>query len=65
MENRNEEDLSHAKRTAYHYQDDANQRRWALKLKDTQTIAQIDAVFVTVGPEAGSTQPTGKPLLFT
>jgi len=47
------------------YQDDANQKRWALKFNDTKTIAQIDAVFVTVEPEGGSTKPSGKPLLFT
>ena len=28
------------------------------------TIAQIDAVFITVEPEGGSTKPSGKPLLF-
>jgi len=47
------------------YQDDANQKRWALKFNDAKTIAQIDAVFVTVEPEGGSTKPSGKPLLFT
>jgi hypothetical protein len=47
------------------YQDDASQKRWALKFNDAKTIAQIDAVFVTVEPEGGSTKPSGKPLLFT
>jgi len=47
------------------YQDDANQKRWALKSNDAKTIAQIDAVFVTVEPEGGSAKPSGKPLLFT
>jgi len=47
------------------YQDDASQKRWTLKFKDAKTIAQIDAVFVTVEPEGGSTKPSGKPLLFT
>jgi hypothetical protein len=46
------------------YQDDASQKRWALKFNDTKTIAQIDAVFITVEPEGGSTKPSGKPLLF-
>ncbi len=47
------------------YQDDANQKRWVLKFNDAKTIAQIDAVFVTVEPEGGSAKPSGKPLLFT
>lgn len=47
------------------YQDDANQKRWMLKLNDAKTIAEIDAVFVTVEPPGGSTKPSGKPLLFT
>ena len=46
------------------YQDDASQKRWALKFNDVKTIAQIDAVFITVEPEGGSTKPSGKPLLF-
>jgi hypothetical protein len=47
------------------YQDDANQNRWVLKFNDAKTIAQIDAVFVTVEPQGGSTKPSSKPLLFT
>jgi anti-sigma factor RsiW len=47
------------------YQDDANKKRWVLKFNDPKTIAQIDAVFVTVEPEGGSSKPSGKPLLFT
>jgi len=35
------------------------------KFKDVETIAQIDAVFVTFEPEGGNTKPSGKPLLFT
>jgi hypothetical protein len=46
------------------YQDDASQKRWALKFNDAKTIAQIDAVFITVEPEGGSSKPSGKPLLF-
>ena len=46
------------------YQDDVNQKRWALKFNDVKTIAQIDAVFITVEPEGGSTKPSGRPLLF-
>jgi anti-sigma-K factor RskA len=47
------------------FQDDTNQKRWALKFNDAKTIAQIDAVFITVEPEGGSAKPSGKPLLFT
>jgi hypothetical protein len=46
------------------YQDDVNQKRWALKFNDVKTIAQIDAVVITVEPEGGSTKPSGRPLLF-
>jgi hypothetical protein len=47
------------------YLDDASQKRWVLKFNNAKTISQIDAVFVTVEPEGGSTKPSGKPLLFT
>ena len=43
----------------------ANQKCSVLKSNDAKTISQIDAVFVTVEPEGGSTKPSGKPLLFT
>ncbi|WP_158822471.1 hypothetical protein [Granulicella sp. S156] len=47
------------------YQDDENKKRWVLKSSDSTTLAQIDAVFVTVEPHGESTKPSGKPLLFT
>lgn len=47
------------------YLDDVNKKRWVLKFNDAKTIAQIDAVFITVEPEGGSPKPTGNPLLFT
>jgi hypothetical protein len=47
------------------YQDDQNKKRWVLKSSDPTTLAQIDAVFVTVEPHGESSKPTGKPLLFT
>ena len=46
------------------YEDDASQKRWALKFNDSATLAKIDAVFVTVEPKGGSAKPTGKPLLY-
>jgi hypothetical protein len=47
------------------YQDDQNKKRWILKSSDPATLAQIDAVFVTVEPHGESSKPSGKPLLFT
>jgi DNA repair exonuclease SbcCD ATPase subunit len=47
------------------YQDEQNKKRWVLKSNDSATLAQLDAVFVTVEPNGESAKPTGKPLLFT
>ena len=47
------------------FQDDENKKRWVLKSSDSATLAQLDAVFVTVEPHGESPKPTGKPLLFT
>jgi hypothetical protein len=47
------------------YRDDQNQKRWILKSTDPVSLAQIDAVFVTVEPNRQSSKPSGKPLLFT
>jgi hypothetical protein len=58
-------DQQHAISLGILYLDDANQKRWVLKFNNAKTISQIDAVFVTVEPEGGSTKPSGKPLLFT
>lgn len=46
------------------YQDNANKKRWVLKSNNSKTLAQIDAVFVTVEPSGGSSHPSGKSLLF-
>jgi DNA repair exonuclease SbcCD ATPase subunit len=46
------------------YEDNASKKRWVLKAEDPKTLAQIDAVFVTVEPHGGSDKPSGKPLLF-
>jgi len=62
---RNEVDHKHNVNLGLLYQDDTNQKRWALKFNDAKTIAQIDAVFITVEPEGGSAKPSSKPLLFT
>jgi peptidoglycan hydrolase CwlO-like protein len=46
------------------YQDNGSRKRWVLKCDDPKTLAQIDGVFVTVEPNGGSHQPSGKSLLF-
>jgi putative zinc finger protein len=46
------------------YQDNAGKKRWVVKSDNPKTLAQIDAVFVTVEPNGGSPRPSGKPLLF-
>jgi hypothetical protein len=46
------------------YEDNASKKRWVLKIDDPKTLAQIDAVFVTLEPNGRSDKPSGKPLLF-
>lgn len=46
------------------YIDSAAKKRWVLKSDNPRTLANIDAVFVTVEPHGGSSHPSGKPLLF-
>jgi hypothetical protein len=46
------------------YADNAAKKRWVLKSENPRTLADIDAVFVTVEPHGGSSHPSGKPLLF-
>jgi predicted nucleic acid-binding Zn-ribbon protein len=45
------------------YMDNEQNRRWVVKSDNTQILAQINAVFVTVEPQGGSQKPTGKPFL--
>ena len=47
------------------YLDNANARRWLLRLDDPKTLERIDSVFVTVEPEGGSRKPSNRQLLFT
>jgi hypothetical protein len=47
------------------YRDNSDNKRWILKCDDPQTIASLNAVFVTIEPKGGSTKPTGKMLLFS
>ena len=58
-------DFKQALNLGIFYEDNASKKRWVLKLDDPKTLAQIDAVFVTVEPRGGSEKPSGKPLLFS
>jgi hypothetical protein len=44
------------------YEDNTSKKRWVLKFDDPKTLANIDAVFVTVEPHGGSHHPSGKQL---
>lgn len=57
-------DSEHAVNLGILFQDNANKKRWVLKSHDPKTLDQIDAVFVTVEPDGGSSHPSGKPFLF-
>src|SRR6202040_3007700 len=46
------------------YLDNHANRRWVLKFEDPDTLAKINAVFVTVEPAGGSVKPSGKHLLY-
>jgi hypothetical protein len=46
------------------FEDNVAKNRWVLKVDDSKTLEQIDAVFVAVEPNGGSHKPSGKPLLF-
>lgn len=46
------------------YQDNAAKKRWIMRCNDAKTLAQIDAVFVTVEPNSQSGRPSSKSLLF-
>ena len=57
-------DFKQAVNLGIFYEDNSSKKRWVLKSEDPKTLAQIDAVFVTVEPRGGSDKPSGKPLLF-
>jgi len=46
------------------YMDSESNRRWVLRSDDSTQLAEIDAVFVTVEPDGGSSRPTSKPFLY-
>jgi hypothetical protein len=57
-------DRKHAVNLGVFYEDSASKKRWVMKCDDPKTLAQIDAVFVTVEPDGRSQKPSGKSLLF-
>jgi len=46
------------------YEDNATKKRWVVRSDDPNMLKEIDAVFVTVEPNGGSTHPSSQPLLF-
>ncbi|HKV80553.1 MAG TPA: zf-HC2 domain-containing protein [Candidatus Sulfotelmatobacter sp.] len=57
-------DLQRAINLGVFYEDNTTRKRWILKCDDPKTLAQIDAIFVTVEPQGGSHKPSSKTLLF-
>ena len=57
-------DRDQARSLGIFYEDNVSKKRWVLKADDPKTLADIDAVFVTVEPHGGSQHPSGKQLLF-
>jgi len=54
----------HALSLGIFYEDSAAKKRWVLKTDNPKDLSAIDAVFVTVEPQGGSHEPSGRPLLF-
>jgi len=46
------------------YVDNSTNKRWVLRFDDPSSLAQINAVFITVEPSGGSRVPQGKQVLF-
>ncbi len=57
-------DMKDATNLGIFFQDNAAKKRWVVKSDDAKTLSEIDAVFVTVEPNGGSSRPSSKPLLF-
>jgi hypothetical protein len=57
-------DKERAQSLGIFYEDNAAKKRWVLKSSDPKTLEQINAVFVTVEPDAHSRKPRGKQVLF-
>jgi hypothetical protein len=46
------------------YSDSLAKKRWVLRFDDPKTVDELNAVFVTMEPNGGSSSPSGKQLLF-
>ncbi len=46
------------------YMDNEANRRWVLRVDEPKQLAEIDSIFVTVEPQGGSYEPTGKRFLY-
>jgi len=46
------------------YMDSEANRRWVLRVDEPKQLAEIDSIFVTVEPQGGSYEPTGKRFLY-
>jgi anti-sigma-K factor RskA len=57
-------DKQHAMSLGVFFEDNASKKRWVMRSDDPATLAQIDAVFVTLEPNGGSQKPSGRQLLF-
>ncbi len=57
-------DKQQARNLGIFYEDNVSKKRWVLKASDPKTLEDIDAVFVTVEPNGGSSHPSGRQLLF-
>jgi len=55
---------SPARSLGFLYVDDKAQRRWALKVNDSQLVKEVDSVFLTVEPAGGAATPSGRPMLY-
>lgn len=46
------------------YMDSEANRRWALRVENTQQLVQLDSIFVTIEPRVQVDKPTGKQFLY-
>ena len=57
-------DKQQARSLGIFFEDNVSKKRWVLRANDPKNLQDIDAVFVTVEPNGGSSHPSGKQLLF-
>ena len=46
------------------YMDSATNRRWTLRVNNSEQLARLDSIFVTIEPHEQADRPTGKPFLY-